>query len=225
MIAQNQPKEENKKKTEVVTIPANTIDFKTQLSSNNLSLDQLGVIIENGRRYSDVGSLLSAAMILFLEEKNTNKKAQITAIDLLKEASELAKTQKSIIAVKNCADVWNNSQMGNNSSEGKNLLDLSKSFEEELAANRGPGAKVVDCKIENFTEYDIYVYIDGVYKGKVPSGYYIVYQNIGAGYTTFYAETDNVWTGSKYTYYYWKNSYNLKRYDYTSATDFTWSIY
>ena len=226
-FAQKDPKEENKSKMEKVNIPANTIDFKAQLGSDTYALEQLGTMIENGRKYADINSLLSASMVLFLAEKNTGKTAQISALALLKEATDLAKTQKNVKAAKNCADVWGNPMFGNDSKQSGELVSLAKSFEEEIASTRGPGAKVVDVKVENYTDYGMYVYIDGVYKGYIASGYYVVYQNIGTGWTSFYTETDDIWSSSqgKYVYYYWSNSYNLTDYDYTSAADFVWSVY
>lgn len=221
------PNEQNKGKQETQKVSAKTIDFKAQLGSSTYALDQLGNMIEDGRQYFDVNSLLSASMILFVEEKTTGKKAQITGMDLLSEATELAKKQKSSSALNLCADVWSNPLFGNNGKTGKELAELSKSFEAELASTRGPGAKVVDVRVENYTDYTLYVYIDGVYKGAISPGYYVVYNNIGSGWTDFYAKTGDIWSYSqgKYIYYYWNNSYNLTNYDYTYKTDFTWSVY
>ncbi len=221
------PKEENKKSNEKVVIPANTIDFKAQLKSSNSSLDNLGAMIESGRNKAEVNTLLSAAMILFLEEASTKMKAQVTGLDLLKEATELATKQKNVSALKTLQSVWENPMMGNDKAKSKDLSNTITTVESELASTRGPGAKVVDVKVENYTNYTIYVYVDGTYKGYVNSGFYIVYNNIGTGWTDFYAETDNIWSSSqgKYIYYYWSNSYNLTNYDYTYAADFTWSVY
>ncbi|MBV6511622.1 MAG: hypothetical protein HRU80_08365 [Ignavibacteriales bacterium] len=227
-VAQDKkPKEENKKSNETVTVPANTIDFKAQLKSSNSSLDNLGAMIENGRKKAEVNTLIAAAMILFLEEGATKSKAQITGNDLLKEATELATKQKNVNALKTLQGIWENSMLGNDKNKSKDLGATISSVEAELASTRGPGAKVVDVKVENYTNYTIYVYIDGVYQGYLNSGYYVVYNNVGTGWTDFYAETDNIWSSSqgKYIYYYWSNSYNLTNYDYTYATDFTWSVY
>lgn len=227
-VAQDKkPKEENKKSNETVTVPANTIDFKAQLKSSNSSLDNLGAMIENGRKKAEVNTLIAAAMILFLEEGATKSKAQITGNDLLKEATELATKQKNVNALKTIQGIWENSMLGNDKNKSKDLGATISSVEAELASTRGPGAKVVDVKVENYTNYTIYVYIDGVYQGYLNSGYYVVYNNVGTGWTDFYAETDNIWSSSqgKYIYYYWSNSYNLTNYDYTYATDFTWSVY
>lgn len=227
-VAQDKkPKEENKKSNETVTVPANTIDFKAQLKSSNSSLDNLGAMIENGRKKAEVNTIIAAAMILFLEEGATKSKAQITGMDLLKEATDLATKQKNVNALKTLQGIWENSMLGNDKNKSKDLGATISSVEAELASTRGPGAKVVDVKVENFTNYTIYVYIDGVYQGYLNSGYYIVYNNVGTGWTDFYAETDNIWSSSqgKYIYYYWSNSYNLTNYDYTYATDFTWSVY
>lgn len=227
-VAQDKkPKEENKKSNETVTVPANTIDFKAQLKSSNSSLDNLGAMIENGRKKAEVNTLIAAAMILFLEEGATKSKAQITGMDLLKEATDLATKQKNVNALKTLQGIWDNSMLGNDKNKSKDLGATISSVEAELASTRGPGAKVVDVKVENFTNYTLYVYIDGVYQGYLNAGYYIVYNNVGTGWTDFYAETDNIWSSSqgKYIYYYWSNSYNLTNYDYTYATDFTWSVY
>lgn len=227
-VAQDKkPKEENKKSSETVTVPANTIDFKAQLKSSNSSLDNLGAMIENGRKKAEVNTIIAAAMILFLEEGATKSKAQITGMDLLKEATDLATKQKNVNALKTLQGIWENSMLGNDKNKSKDLGATISSVEAELASTRGPGAKVVDVKVENFTNYTLYVYIDGVYQGYLNSGYYIVYNNVGTGWTDFYAETDNIWSSSqgKYIYYYWSNSYNLTSYDYTYATDFTWSVY
>lgn len=220
-------KETTKDKKEKVDVPARTIDFKAQLGSGTLALDQVGIMIDDGRKYGDVNSLVSASMILFMEEKATGKKAQITANDLLKEAQDLAVKQKNVTALKTIAQVWENPLFGNNKSEAKNLSSTISSIESELASTRGPGAKVVDVKVENYTAYTIYVYIDGIYKGYINPGYYVVFTNIGKGWTDLYAETDNMWSSSqgRYIYYYWSNSYNLLEYDYTTAADFTWSVY
>ncbi|GMU85389.1 MAG: hypothetical protein AMXMBFR48_06310 [Ignavibacteriales bacterium] len=227
-VAQDKkPKEENKKSSETVYIPANTIDFKAQLKSSNSSLDNLGAMIENGRKKAEVNTIIAAAMILFLEEGATKSKAQITGMDLLKEATDLATKQKNVTALKTLQGIWENSMLGNDKNKSKDLGATISSVEAELASTRGPGAKVVDVKVENFTNYTLYVYIDGVYQGYLNSGYYIVYNNVGTGWTDFYAETDNIWSSSqgKYIYYYWSNSYNLTSYDYTYETDFTWSVY
>ncbi len=221
------PKEENKKSKEQVVIPATTIDFKAQLKSTSSALESVGKMIEDGRKNGEVNTLLAASIILFLEEGATKMKAQITAMDLLKEATTLATTQKNVSALKTVQSFWSNPLFGNDKSKAQEVASTITNVEQELASNRGPGAKVVDVKVENFTNYTIYVYIDGTYKGYVNSGYYIVYNNIGTGWTDFYAETDNIWSSSqgKYVYYYWSNSYNLTNYDYTYAADFTWSVY
>ncbi|MCC6549769.1 MAG: hypothetical protein IT279_06835 [Ignavibacteriaceae bacterium] len=227
-VAQDKkPKEENKKSNETVTVPANTIDFKAQLKSSNSSLDNLGAMIENGRKKAEVNTIIAAAMILFLEEGATKSKAQITGMDLLKEATDLATKQKNVNALKTLQGIWENSMLGNDKNKSKDLGATISSVEAELASTRGPGAKVVDVKVENFTNYTLYVYVDGVYQGYLNAGYYIVYNNVGTGWTDFYAETDNIWSSSqgKYIYYYWSNSYNLTNYDYTYETDFTWSVY
>lgn len=224
---EKKPKEESKKSKEQIVVPATTIDFKAQLKSSNSSLESLGKMIEDGRKNGEVNTLLSAAMILFLEEGTTKMKAQITAMDLLKEATTLATTQKNASALRTLQSVWENPLFGNDKNKAKEVASTITNVEQELASNRGPGAKVVDVKVENFTNYTLYVYVDGVYKGYVNAGYYIVYNNIGTGWTDFYAETDNIWSSSqgKYIYYYWSNSYNLTNYDYTYAADFTWSVY
>lgn len=227
VIAQDKPKEENKKGVESVVTPVKTIDFRAQLDPTFEALDQVAAMIDNGRKFGDVNSLLSASMVLFLAENSSGKKAQLSALDLLKEATDMAKKQKNTKALKTCSEVWANPLFANNSAEAKTLNEHLANLEEELASTRGPGAKVVDVKIENYTSYTVYIYIDGVYKGYLKPGYYVVYNNIGAGWTSFYAETDEFWSYSKgqYIYYKWNNSYNLTNYDYTYATDFTWSIY
>ncbi|MCK6613252.1 MAG: hypothetical protein HRU80_08355 [Ignavibacteriales bacterium] len=221
------PKEENKKSKEQLVVPASTIDFRAQLKSSNSSLESLGKMIEDGRKNAEVNTLLAASMILFLEENSSKMKAQITGLDLLKEATTLATTQKNTSALNTVKALWENPLFGNDKDKAKEVAATITNVEQELASNRGPGAKVVDVKVENYTNYTIYVYVDGTYKGYINSGYYVVYNNIGTGWTDFYAETDNIWSSSqgKYIYYYWSNSYNLTNYDYTYETDFTWSVY
>jgi hypothetical protein len=227
MAQEKKPKEENKKSKEQLVVPASTIDFKAQLKSTNSSLESLGKLIEDGRKNAEVNTLLAASMILFLEENSSKMKAQITGLDLLKEATTLATTQKNTAALGTVKAFWESPLFGNDKDKAKEVASTITNVEQELASNRGPGAKVVDVKVENYTNYTIYVYVDGTYKGYINSGYYIVYNNVGTGWTDFYAETDNIWSSSqgKYIYYYWSNSYNLTNYDYTYETDFTWSVY
>lgn len=222
--AQKDPNEENKSKQSKDEAPAKTVDFQAQLGMKMSALENLGNLIDNARKEGDANSLLSAAMILYVAENNSGKKAVITAESLLNEATELATLQKNAAAVQNAAKVWSNALFANNSAKANELNDVIKSIEAE-SGERGSGAKVVDVRVNNYTDYTIYVYIDGVYKGYLYPDYYNVYYNIGTGWTSFYAETDYMWIGGKYTYYYWSNSYNLTTYDYTTAADFTWSVY
>lgn len=221
------PNEDQKDKKEEVKVLAKQIDFNAQLGSPSVSLKELGNLIDEARRSADVVSLLSASMTLFLEEKATGRSAQITAKDLLKEATAMAKNQKNIKALQQCQLLWENTLFANDKKAGAELADAIKIIEADLAAVRGGGAKVVDVKVENRSSYTVYVYIDGVYKGYVNSMYYVVYTNIGLGWTSFYAETDNMWSSSagKYIYYKWSNSYNLQDYDLSYTEDFTWTIY
>lgn len=222
--AQKDPKEENKSKQSKDEAPAKTVDFQSQLGLRMSALENLGNLIDNARKDGDVNSLLSASMILYVAENNSGKKAAITAEELLNEATVMATTQKSASGVQNAANVWANSMFANNSSKANELSDVIKSIEAE-SGERGSGAKVVDVRVNNYTAYTIYVYIDGVYKGYLYPDYYNVYYNIGTGWTSFYAETDYMWVSGKYTYFYWSNSYNLTTYDYTTSEDFTWSVY
>ncbi len=99
-----------------------TIDFQIELGSKNKALKKIGEMIQRGKDQNDVKALLSAAIILFLEESNSGKKARITGKDILIMATEIAvqkKNPKDIIA---CATLWDDKFFGNDPAKAKELL-------------------------------------------------------------------------------------------------------
>jgi hypothetical protein len=222
-----EPREENKNAIVETVTPPRTIDFQAQLGSDSYVLDEVGEMIDDGRTYADARSLLGAAMVLFMEENATGKKASITAMDLLEEATILAQIQNNPEALKACADVWSSDAMGANNDKAAELAAMATDAKEEIAATRGSGEKVVDIRVENYSERTVYIYIDGEYQGYVDPGYYIIFTNIGLGLTTFYGQTDYYWSDAKgdYTFTYYEDEFDLQSYDLTDEADFAWSVY
>jgi hypothetical protein len=98
------------------------IDFQIELGSKNKVLKKIGDIIQRGKEQNDVKALLSAAIILYLEESNSGKKAKITGKDILIMATDIAvqiKNPKDIIA---CATLWDDNFFGNDPAKSKELL-------------------------------------------------------------------------------------------------------
>ncbi|KAB2908486.1 MAG: hypothetical protein LC102_05505 [Ignavibacteriales bacterium] len=110
-----------KSKTAKVISPYSS-DFNLDFSSSNLALKKLTSIIESGRKKKSAETLLSAAMILFMEEKSTGKKSNITGISLLKEATEIALRSKSKKLLKLVSDYWADPAFGNNSKYAEDLI-------------------------------------------------------------------------------------------------------
>jgi len=222
-------------KTEVIKSPSkmaadvinvNKIDFKTEFGSSNSALSKLAELITDGRRDGDVKALVSAAMILFMEENTTGKKAPVTGKALLEEATEKATTQKNYQALLACSDAWAAKTLGNNPAKASELAQLAAQAKADKAAGlRGPGAKECSVRVENYSQFEIHIYIDDVYMGEVEPGYYIHFKQIGSGETKLYAETDYVKdpNSGEDTYYYWEGSINLKSYK-DDKPDFTWQL-
>lgn len=211
-------------KKEKALVPPKTVDFRAQLGSTNTALDKVGEIIDEGRQTKNVKTLLSAAMILFLEENTQEKKAQITGMELLKEASEIAEGQKNSQSLYACAYVWGSIWVNDAASADK-YNKLAASFEGKGAGLRGPGAKECSVQVENHFDQRIYVYIDDVYKGYVEPGYWAKYTNIGLGTTKLYAETEDYWVEAENDYFYsfWEYELDLKAYK-DDKPDFTWKL-
>lgn len=88
-------------------------DFQIVFSSSNEALQKVTGLIETGRKKKSVETLLSAALILFMEEKSTGKKASITGASLLNEATQLALRSKKRDLVKLVAIYWDDPALGN----------------------------------------------------------------------------------------------------------------
>lgn len=207
-------------------VNVNKIDFKTEFGSSNSALSKLGELISDGRRDGDVKALVSAAMILFMEEAATGKKASITGKELLTEASEKAKNQNNYQALLACSDAWGAKSLGNDAAKSADLAKLAAQAKADQAKGlRGPGAKECSVQIENYSAYKIHIYVDDVYMGAVEPGYYIKFVEIGSGTTKLYAETEYVKdpNSGEDTYYYWQGEINLKSYK-DDKPDFTWQL-
>ncbi len=89
-------------------------DFQLVFSSSNNALQKVAGLIEAGRKKKSVETLLSAALILFMEEKSTGVKASITGMSLLKEATQLALNSKKKDHLKLVALYWDDPAFGNN---------------------------------------------------------------------------------------------------------------
>jgi hypothetical protein len=90
-------------------------DFNLAFGSSNKALAKVAELIEEGRKKKDVETLLSAALILFLEEKNTGFKTSFSGLSILKEATEFAIKSKNKNLVKLVATYWDDPMFGNDS--------------------------------------------------------------------------------------------------------------
>ncbi len=99
-----------------------TIDFQIELGSKNKALKKIGEIIQRGKDQNDVKALLSAAVILFLEESNSGKKARITGKDILIMATEIAVQMKNAKDINACALFWEDKLFGNDPAKAKEIL-------------------------------------------------------------------------------------------------------
>lgn len=222
-------------KTEVIKSPSkmaanfvnvNKIDFKTEFGSSNSALSKLGELISDGRRDGDVKALVSAAMILFMEEAATGKKAAITGKELLTDATGKAVNQNDYQALIACADAWGAKTLGNDAAKSAELSKLAAQAKADKSKGlRGPGAKECSLQIENYSQYKIHIYVDDVYMGSVDPGYYIKFVEVGSGTTKLYAETEYVKdpNSGEDTYFYWQGEINLKSYK-DDQPDFTWQL-
>ncbi|MBK7866489.1 MAG: hypothetical protein IPJ75_05585 [Ignavibacteriales bacterium] len=226
-FSQNSPvviKTPSKAAASVVNV--NTIDFKSAFGSSNSALSKLGELISDARRDGDVKALVSAAMILFMEEGLTGKKAAITGKQLLDEATTKAKNQNNAEALLACSDVWGSRSMGNDSKMSTELAKLSAQAKADKAKGlRGPGTKECTLQIENYSTFKIHVYVDDVFMGSVEPGQYIKFAEVGSGTTKLYAETDLFKdpNSGEDTYFYWNGEINLKAYK-DELPDFTWQL-
>ena len=207
-------------------VNVNKIDFKAEFGSSNSALSKLGEIISDGRRDGDVKALVSAAMILFMEEAATGKKASVTGKALLEEATTKATNQNNYQALIACSDAWGAKTLGNDASKSAELAKLAAAVKGKSGKSlRGPGAKECTLQIENYSTYKIHIYVDDVFMGSVEPGQYIKFQQVGSGTTKLYAETDYVKdpTSGEDTYFYWQGEINLKSYK-DELPDFTWQL-
>lgn len=229
-LAQKEANEINDRPQFVKIIPPRTVDFRAQLGSDNTALDEVGGMIDDGRTFANARTLLSAAMILFMEEETTGLEAQITGKEILREATKIALDQNNPDALAACATVWESEKMGDEPDTAKMLAAMVPGALKELVAKRqsvrGAGAKVADIRVENKTDKTIYLYIDGEYVGYANPGYYVVFSNIGIGFTTLFAQTDVYWEPEigDYTYAYYEDRFDLQNYDLTENADFKWTI-
>jgi hypothetical protein len=92
--------------------PYNT-DFKLFFNSQNSALSKVSALVEEGRKKKNVETLLSASFILFLEEKNSGKFADITGLLILKEATQLAIRSKDKDQIALVAKYWGDPLCGN----------------------------------------------------------------------------------------------------------------
>jgi hypothetical protein len=89
-------------------------DFSVAFASNNNALAKVAQLLESGRSNKSVETLLSAALILFMEEKCTGIKAPITGLSVLQEATNLALKSKNKNLLKLVASFWGDPGFGNN---------------------------------------------------------------------------------------------------------------
>ena len=229
-LAQKEASEVNDRPQFVKIIPPRTVDFRAQLGSDNTALDEVGGMIDDGRTFANARALLAAAMILFMEETTTGREAQITGKQILREATKIALDQNNPDALAACATVWESESMGDEPDTARMLAAMVPGALKELVAKRqsvrGAGAKVADVRVENKTDKTIYLYIDGEYVGYANPGYYVVFSNIGLGYTTLFAQTDVYWDSDlgDYTYAYYEDRFDLQNYDLSEEADFKWTI-
>lgn len=101
--------------------PYNT-DFKLFFNSENGALSKVTQLIEEGRKKKNVETLLSASFILFLEEKNSGKSAELTGLNILKEATQLAIRSKDKDKIALVAKYWGDPFCGNNTAYAEELV-------------------------------------------------------------------------------------------------------
>lgn len=101
--------------------PYNT-DFKLFFNSENDALSKVTQLIEEGRKKKNVETLLSASFILFLEEKNSGKSAELTGLSILKEATQLAIRSKDKDKIDLVAKYWGDPLCGNNIAYAEELV-------------------------------------------------------------------------------------------------------
>jgi hypothetical protein len=89
-------------------------DFRLFFDSENSALSKVTQLIEEGRKRKNVETLLSASFILFLEEKNSGKSAELTGLNILKEATQIAIRSKDKDKIALVAKYWGDPLCGNN---------------------------------------------------------------------------------------------------------------
>ena len=97
-------------------------DFRLFFDSENSALSKVTQLIEEGRKRKNVETLLSASFILFLEEKNSGKSAELTGLSILKEATQLAIRSKDKDKIDLVAKYWGDPLCGNNPSYAEELV-------------------------------------------------------------------------------------------------------
>ena len=89
-------------------------DFSTTFASSNNALAKVAQLLESGRSHKSVETLLSAALILFMEEKCSGTKASTTGLSVLQEATTMALKSKNKKLLKLVASFWEDPGFGNN---------------------------------------------------------------------------------------------------------------
>ncbi|MCC6637039.1 MAG: hypothetical protein IT278_04860 [Ignavibacteriaceae bacterium] len=97
-------------------------DFKLFFDSENSALSKVTQLIEEGRKKKNVETLLSASFILFLEEKNSGKSAELTGLNILKEATQIAIRSKDKDKIALVAKYWGDPFCGNNAAYAEELV-------------------------------------------------------------------------------------------------------
>ena len=97
-------------------------DFKLFFDSENSALSKVTQLIEEGRKKKNVETLLSASFILFLEEKNSGKSAELSGLNILKEATQLAIRSKDKDKIALVAKYWGDPFCGNNVAYAEELV-------------------------------------------------------------------------------------------------------
>lgn len=97
-------------------------DFRLFFDSENSALSKVTQLIEEGRKRKNVETLLSASFILFLEEKNSGKSAELTGLNILKEATQIAIRSKDKDKIALVAKYWGDPFCGNNAAYAEELV-------------------------------------------------------------------------------------------------------
>lgn len=157
------------KTTGVERVVATTVDFQKSLNITFASLTSLGARIEQSRLAADPVGLATAAKELEVAEKVSGKKAAITAVELQKQAIELATIRDSSLELSAVALLVADAS----AAELQKLATAAKKNEaDRLAAlNSGeePKGDFHWMHVHNHHAHPVQVYHNGYHAGHVPA--------------------------------------------------------